>query len=246
LTILASGMWNQKADEVYFQQSDLEIVAGRYVDTNPDHVQMLNAYLVGDRDNAAAAFTGEVEVRKGLVAGDADLTILHARSVAEDVVIYKGGEPLTGKFMVIGGKPGESGISMKGRSRLHSAALTAAAFERGILGTNGKYIVSIGLILFAFSTAISWSYYGDRAITYLLGLKFVLPYRVVFVALFFMGALLDTTIVWNFASIAIVLMAVPNLFGILLLHRDMKTSIADYWIKFKKEHPDAVKKYHIK
>jgi AGCS family alanine or glycine:cation symporter len=93
---------------------------------------------------------------------------------------------------------------------------------------------------------ISWSYYGDRAVTYLLGTKFVLPYRVLYIIAFFLAALADTTVVWSLAAVAIVVMAVPNLFGILFLHRDMKKSLSDYWIKFKKENPEEAKRLKLK
>jgi AGCS family alanine or glycine:cation symporter len=93
---------------------------------------------------------------------------------------------------------------------------------------------------------ISWSYYGDRAVTYLVGVKYVLPYRIIYVICFFCAALIDTTVVWSLAAVAIVLMAVPNLFAILILHRDMKRTVADYWGKFKRDHPEEVKRLRLK
>jgi AGCS family alanine or glycine:cation symporter len=128
-------------------------------------------------------------------------------------------------------------VKVEGESLVHSAVLTTEAFKKGVFGDSGKFIVSLGLLLFAFSTVISWSYYGGRAITYLLGPKFVMPYRIVYIIGFFIGAITDTSIVWSLAAVAIVLMAVPNLFGILILHKEMKQSVVDYWRKFKKEHP---------
>jgi AGCS family alanine or glycine:cation symporter len=82
--------------------------------------------------------------------------------------------------------------------------------------------------LFAFSTAISWSYYGGRSVTYLFGVKYVNYYRVLYVLGFFLAAIIDTTIVWTFAGIAIALMTLPNLVGIFLLRKDMKQSIKEY------------------
>jgi AGCS family alanine or glycine:cation symporter len=117
--------------------------------------------------------------------------------------------------------------------------LTAIAFNKGLFGDYGQYIVAIGLLLFAFSTAISWSYYGGRSVTYLFGVKYVNYYRVLYVIGFFLAAIIDTTIVWTFAGIAIALMTLPNLLGIFLLRKDMKQSIDDYksYLKsdFKKE-----------
>jgi AGCS family alanine or glycine:cation symporter len=89
--------------------------------------------------------------------------------------------------------------------------------------------VSVGLVLFAFSTAIAWSYYGDRAMTYLFGAKSVTPFRVVYVGSFFIAAIVDTTLVWLISAVTLALMALPNLFGIVLLRKEMKSSIDDYW-----------------
>ncbi len=120
---------------------------------------------------------------------------------------------------------------------MHSAPLTTEAFKRSIVGDWGQYIVSIGLLLFAFSTAISWSYYGDRAITYLVGPGYVLYYRIIFVAGFFVASFTDTTIIWSLSYITIALMTVPNLIGLWILRKEIKQTIADYWVDFSAKHP---------
>jgi len=112
------------------------------------------------------------------------------------------------------------------------------AFTRSFLGNSGKYIVALGLLLFAFSTAIAWSYYGDRAITYLAGAKYVIPYRIVYVAAFFVASFIDTTIIWNLSMLTVAFMAIPNLFGLLILHKEVKQTIWEYWLGFKKEYPE--------
>ena len=127
-----------------------------------------------------------------------------------------------------------SKYTFSGKSLVHSAPLTAIAFNKGLFGDFGQYIVAIGLLLFAFSTAISWSYYGGRSVTYLFGVKYVNYYRIVYVLGFFLAAIIDTTIVWTFAGIAIALMTLPNLIGIFLLRKDMKNSIEDYKKHLKK------------
>ena len=86
------------------------------------------------------------------------------------------------------------------------------------------------------SQAKSWSYYGGRAVNYLWGMKYVNYYRVIYVVGFFLAAIIDTTIVWTFSGIAIALMTLPNLIGILLLRKDMKSSVQDYWREFNKLH----------
>ena len=246
LTVLASGAWKQKADNIIFQRADMEIVKERYVGKNPEHVRMLFDHFDHKKGDQVAPFTGELPLTDGRIEESAHVTVIHARSIAENMIFLKGGAPVTGSLTVTNGKLDDTGVVVKGTSRIHSAMLTAEAFKKGFLGDKGEYIVSIGLFLFAFSTVISWSYYGDRATTYLFGLRYVIPYRLFYIAMFFMGALLDTTVVWNFANIAIVLMAVPNLFGILVLYKDMKQSIVDYWDKFKREHPEDAKRLKIR
>ena len=121
---------------------------------------------------------------------------------------------------------------------MHSTPLTTEAFSGSILGGWGKYIVSIGIHIFAFSTAISWSYYGDRAITYLSGPKFVIYYRIFYVIAFFIASFTDTTIIWSLSYIAIALMTVPNLIGLWILRKEIKATIAEYWRDFSKKYPD--------
>jgi len=121
---------------------------------------------------------------------------------------------------------------------MHSAPLTAEAFTRSYMGEWGRWIVSIGLLLFAFSTAIAWAYYGGRSVTYLFGAKGVLPYRIVYCIGFFVASFADTTIIWTLSGITIALMALPNLIGILLLRKDMKDIMNSYWTNFKKEYPN--------
>jgi len=173
-----------------------------------------------------------------------DITILHAESFAEEVYVYKGDELYSGVLPIHKGRldlsdedfNGEE-LYLQGKSLIHSAALTTEAFKRSIMGNSGQYIIAIGLLLFAFSTAISWSYYGGRAVTYLFGSKYVIIYRFVYVVGFFLASFTDTTIVWNLSYITIAIMTIPNLIGILLLQKDIKTTIRDYWSGFRKEWP---------
>ena len=144
---------------------------------------------------------------------------------------------LSGNLNIQEGKV-QDDIIVEGKSLVHSAPLTAIAFDRGFLGNYGNYIVSIGLLLFAFSTAIAWSYYGDRAMTYLFGEGSVIYYRIIYVVGFFIASFADTTIIWNVSLITIALMTVPNLICILWLRKEVKSTINSYWVKFKKEWPE--------
>ncbi len=245
LAIMASGTWNDKVPNT-FQRADFEIVQGVWDQDNQEHINPLRMYLNSNSKSPITVFDGSLQVNEGVIIDEQEITLIHARSIAENVMFLQDSEPFTGQLKVQAGRLEDRSIQITGESLIHSAELTTEAFRRGLFGDNGKYIVAIGLLLFAFSTAISWSYYGDRAITYLLGLKFVLPYRILYVIGFFAAALADTTVIWTFANIAIVLMAVPNLFGILMLHKDMKKSIGEYWVKFKNEHPEDAAKIKVR
>ncbi|MFC2089172.1 alanine/glycine:cation symporter family protein [Bacteroidota bacterium] len=241
LVILSSGVWNEKIENK-FEQADLEILAGEYNEHNTSTIQLMSRYF--SKDTVLASFDGDLEVIDGKVS-TSGITILHAESFAENVRVYDGGELYTGWLPIddgrldLGGDDLEdSNIYLEGNSLIHSAALTTEAFTRSFLGKWGQYIVAIGLLLFAFSTAISWSYYGDRAVTYLLGSRFVIFYRVIYVIGFFLASFTDTTIVWNLSYITIALMTIPNLLGLLILQRDIKTTIRDYWKDFRKSWPE--------
>ena len=93
----------------------------------------------------------------------------------------------------------------------------------------GGVIVSIGLILFAISTAISWSYYGNRCVEYLFGSKAILPYRWIYVIALFVGAVVRLEFVWNFSDITLGLMAIPNLIAIIALSSVVISLTKDYF-----------------
>ncbi len=97
------------------------------------------------------------------------------------------------------------------------AQLTTAAFSTGLPGESGGLIVAIGLILFAYSTLLGWSYYGEKSVEYLLGPRSIKPYRVIFSIFVAIGAIAHLELVWSFADLMNGLMAVPNLVGLLAL-----------------------------
>jgi AGCS family alanine or glycine:cation symporter len=231
LVILSSGVWTQKFDNE-FQTSDLLIVEGLYDDQNENDVQALFGFLVNGDTDEVRPYNGTINVTSGL-PDVIDFTVIHARSVAEGVAYFREGDLYTGAVSIIDGLPDDSEITLRGKSLIHSAALTTMAFTYGLAGQSGQYIVSLSLVLFAFSTAIAWSYYGDRAVIYLVGFKYVLPYRVIYCLAFFVAAFTDTTIVWNFAAVSIVLMTLPNLLGIFLMRKNMKNHVDKYWQDYK-------------
>lgn len=97
------------------------------------------------------------------------------------------------------------------------ATLTTAAFSSGLPGDWGGLIVSLGIILFAYSTILGWAYYGEKCCEYLLGVKAVLPYRYLWVIFVAIGATLKIGFVWDLADTLNGMMAIPNLIGLVLL-----------------------------
>lgn len=229
LVILSSGVWMEKFENE-FQRADMSFVSGTFTENNAEDVSSLFAYLSGEESDAQS-YSGTITLNNGVPQNADAFTLIAARSVAENTIYSRDDSPISGAVTVVDGQLEDLTVVVIGDSLLHSVPLTTRAFTRGLFGDFGQYIVSIGLMLFAFSTAIAWSYYGDRAMTYLFGTKSVLPYRIVYVLGFFTAALADTTVVWNISLITIVLMTVPNLVGILLMHKEMKATVTEYWEK---------------
>ena len=251
LVILSSGVWTEKHLNE-FERFDMQVVAGEYDDQKADDREALYTYLNSPLDTAITAYTGELNVVNGKAdlrgkaaprapgmpdAASSSYTILHNRSVAEEVRFFDGEQRYTGQINILDGNLQEP-LRVVGRSLIHSVELTAKAFSRGIFGDYGAYIVAIGLLLFAFTTAVAWFYYGDRAMTYLFGLSAILPYKIVYVLGFFIAAIADTSLIWLISAISIALMTLPNLVTIFLLRGEMREAVADYWQAFNREYPE--------
>lgn len=235
LVLLSSGVWSEKIEN-QFQSADMIFLDRVYDENIPADKKAVADFVT--RGKELSLFNGMLEVSEGKLS--TQVSLISSRSLAEDISFSENRTPFTGSINVINGKwqPQSASLAVSGKSLMHSAPLTTIAFERSILGGWGRYIVTIGLLLFAFSTAISWSYYGDRAVTYLFGPKFVIIYRLVYVATFFIASFTDTTIVWSLSYITIALMTVPNLIGLWILRKEIKGTIADYWVGFSEKYPD--------
>ena len=238
LVILSSGVWMEKF-ETEFTPFDMEVVAGNYTEENPEHTRQLFAHLdiVPPADDPVQPFTGSVAVVDGMLAAG-PFTVIHNRSIAEDVQVTRDGATFTGEIAFADGVATDDALTFSGRSLLHSVPLTAKAFEQSFLGAYGQYAVTVGLVLFAFSTALAWSYYGDRAVTYLFGLKWVTVYRVVYVLGFFSATIADTSLIWLISAVTLALMTIPNLIGIMLMRKEMKSLTSEYWLKVKEREPN--------
>ncbi|MYG19789.1 MAG: sodium:alanine symporter family protein [Gemmatimonadales bacterium] len=113
------------------------------------------------------------------------------------------------------------------------APLTQMGFQRGLspLGDWGHYIVIFSVFLFAISTAISWSYYGDRCANYLFGRSAIIPYKLVFVAMHFVGAVLPLAVVWSLGDIFLAIVIIPNLIALIFLAPQIKEMTESYFTR---------------
>jgi AGCS family alanine or glycine:cation symporter len=167
---------------------------------------------------AHAAAKTKYPVREGLVASVGPLidTLIICTLTAFTII-------LTGAWRI-----GIKGVGM-----------TVEGFTRGLshigIGTMGPHIVAGGLILFAFSTIISWSYYGTRAAEYLLGSKSIKPYRYVYGIFVFLGSIWGIDIVWHFVDMVITFMTIPNLIAILILSPIVKKEVKKYFELMSKD-----------
>jgi AGCS family alanine or glycine:cation symporter len=98
---------------------------------------------------------------------------------------------------------------------LTGAELTTVAFSHGLPGNWGGIIVALGIIFFAYSTILGWSYYGEKSLAYLVGEKFAKPYRILFCVFVFVGAVVRLDLVWALSDVMNGLMAFPNLIGLI-------------------------------
>jgi len=250
LVILTSGVWHDKQEQqlVVNDQAALVVVFdGTTVETNgelkdsdlahgqlkvvsgqPKGFDLIRNHSIVDEpqflitDNAVLktklrAFDGTIELDEA-AAGKLELGILTDAA----------------------GQAVEGSLVMRGKAMQNGSPLTAWAFQRGlgkIAGGNGHLLITLAVFLFGLSTAISWSYYGDRSILYLAGPKWVMPYRIFFCVAHFLGAVYSLELVWAFGDMALGLMTIPNLISILLLTGVVKGWTKEYVSEGKLEPP---------
>ncbi len=208
LVILTTGVWNDRVPtEIALAGGDLVYVS---VDANGT--------------NRSTDAPGELRIENG-VAADATGTQVGWHDVALEQMFVDEGltQPFSGTvFPDAGNAVGDDGTTYASLYALaveSGAPLTMEAFRRGLspLGDWGHMIVVICVLLFAVSTAISWSYYGDRCANYLFGQAAVLPYKLAFVVMHFVGAVLPLAVIWNFGDIFLAIVIVPNLIALIML-----------------------------
>lgn len=208
LVIITTGVWNEKVP------TQLDLFSGDIT------------YLVETADGISKTPAPEnirVEAGRPVVAeGEATLA-WHDVKVDEFFTDPDREQPFTG--MIVPARQsalatdGTSYETLYGLAIENGAPLTALAFQKGLapLGSWGSHVVLLSVLLFAISTAISWSYYGDRCVNYLWGPKAILPYKIVFVIMHFAGAVFALSTVWTLGDVALGMVTFPNLLAILLL-----------------------------
>jgi len=222
LLVIMTGVWNDRFEtEITLSGGDLSYravqVDGGYLDVSSD--------LPIRIDEGRHANTGptdpqlswhEVPVEQLFV--DAGQTRLFSG------VIDPAGGTATGD-------DGQTYTSLYGMAVESGAPLTMSAFRRGLspLGDWGHYIVVLAVLLFAISTAIAWSYYGDRCANYLFGAKAVIPYKILFVAMHFVGAVLPLGVIWAMGDVLLAIVIWPNLIALGLLAPKVVEMTRDYF-----------------
>ncbi|MDB4848515.1 sodium:alanine symporter family protein [Gammaproteobacteria bacterium] len=238
LVILSSGVWTEKFDTT-FSKTDMVILDGIYSDKEnidgnylyPDHMNQLTKY-VQYIDSDVDEYSGVLEIRDGTLI-TSDITVLHSRSIAENVIVTdKEDKSLYTGFLNVENGKVQDALTFQGKSLVSSAELTAKAFSQGIFGQFGGKLVAIALLLFAFSTAITWCYYGDRSTAYIFGERGVFWYRNFYVLCFILAAVIDTTIVWNIAYVVVALVSIPNLIALFVLRNEMKDLTKEFISKY--------------
>ena len=208
LVILTTGVWKEKVP------TELNLFSGDI------------SYLVETEAGISSAPAPEsIRVEAGrpvLGTGEAGLA-WHGVKVEEFFTDPDQQQPFTG--MIIPAEQsaqaadGTSYPTLYGLAVENGAPLTSLAFQRGLspLGSWGGHVVLLSVLLFAISTAISWSYYGDRCVNYLWGPKAILPYKIVFVIMHFVGAVFALSTMWTLGDVALGMVTFPNLIALLLL-----------------------------
>lgn len=216
LVILTTGVWNQGADtQMRLNSGDIS-----YVAANAQTYEALDA-------------PAEISIENGkFVTGSQTVMAWHEAPVLDFYTDKEMSQPFTGKIIPAENKAiasdGTSYETLHGHAYENAAPLTALAFKSQ-LGDIGNLIVVLCVFLFGVSTAISWSYYGDRCANYLFGKKAIVPYKAIFIFMHFLGAVASLNVIWNWGDTALSLVTIPNVFALLLLSGVVKKMSDQYF-----------------
>ncbi len=218
------------------------IITGVYDDRVPSELTLAGgdlSYVIestdGTFEEAAAPPTIRIDDgRPPLTAGQAAFA-WHDVPVERFYTDTAQSRPFSGTIDTTeGNATSDDGISylvLYGDAPEGGAPLTQLGFERGLspLGGWGGHIVVLSVILFAISTAISWSYYGDRCAAYLFGKRAIMPYRLVYVGMVFLGTVLAPAAAWDLGDIALGIVILPNLLALLILSGKTRALMDSYF-----------------
>ena len=217
------------------------VMMGVYNERVPTEITLAGGDLSWVSGDAASGYEdvappAEIQVQNGTqIAGSAALVAWHEVAVEQLYTDEGMSQAFTGSVFPALGEAVDSGgnvyTSLWGRAVESGAPLTMYAFRRGLspLGDWGHYVVIFSVFLFGISTAISWSYYGDRCAIYLFGERAVLPYKVVYLIMHFLGAMVALNLVWELGDIALGIVILPNLIALVLLSGTIKELTDDYF-----------------
>ncbi|HUP00663.1 MAG TPA: sodium:alanine symporter family protein [Gemmatimonadota bacterium] len=218
------------------------ITTGVWDDTVRTQITLRGGDISYLQQTEEGAFVGagapaEVRIDQGRQAVVLDTPLLAWHEVAVDQ-FYEDPEqerPFTGVIHPARGvaisDEGVEYTSLYGPAVESAAPLTALGFQHGLPGTWGNLIVLISVLLFAISTAISWSYYGDRCAYYLLGPRSVLPYKFAFVLMHFLGAVAPLAAIWALGDVFLGIVILPNLLALIILSPRVKEMTESYFAR---------------
>jgi AGCS family alanine or glycine:cation symporter len=220
LVIVSTGAWKDRVPtEIAFQGGDSSYVevleGGGYV---------------------AAEVPAQIRVEGGDVRPGPDGVHLAWHEVPVERLFTDPGqvEPFTGVILPSENQAradnGTTHAVLFGNAVENGAPLTMVAFRKG-LGPIGPFIVLVSVLLFAVSTAIAWSYYGDRCANYLFGPRAILPYKAAFVTAHFLGAIVSLSVAWTLGDVFLGIVILPNLLALLLLSGRVKDMTNSYFAR---------------
>ncbi|MTI86399.1 MAG: sodium:alanine symporter family protein [Balneolaceae bacterium] len=215
LVIVSTGVWEQHHDVVF------------------DPISKENTFEMQENTNTIIIEEGET-VEGAIIRNDHETGLLYLDEARTD--LFSGELNINDqKNAVIVDEEGNEVEYLYTSIIENGAPLTSLAFEKGLapLFAGGKYIVTICVLLFGISTAISWSYYGDRSIQYLAGDKSILYYKVVYLIMHFIGAIFPLATVWAIGDIALGLMTFPNIIALFALSGGVAAASTKYFNKMK-------------
>ncbi len=235
LVIILTGVWDDRIPtEIVMGGGDLS-----YVQVDED----------GHHHSTDVPEEIRIDDGRHALTVDAPLIAWHDVAIDEFFVDAEMTRPFTGTIHVDDRAAltpdGESYSALWAMAAESGAPLTQQGFRRGLspLGDWGHLIIVLAVFLFAISTAIAWSYYGDRCANYLFGSVAVLPYKIAFVAMHFVGAVLPLAVIWNLGDVFLAIVIIPNLFALLLLSGQVVNETRSYftrkpWLENERKHQE--------